>query len=154
MSHSHSLIHSSCHILTCVVAPGWVPLLGHRLALLTGPWAAPFSNLALNLFGAKPAAAAAAAAAAAGAGATMLLQIGPASMGRQLAAACVVDEPEDGAAMLFTDDPVVVAELLARQVGGSSSSSSVATCTSCHNSSDSMYSRSAVARQVRRQQQS
>jgi hypothetical protein len=126
----------------CSVMPGWVPLLGHRLALLTGPWAAHFSNLALNLFGAKPAAAAAA-----GAGATMLLQIGPASMGRQLAAAGVVDEPEDGSAMLFTADPVVVAELLARQVGGSSgsSSSSVATCTSCHNSSDSIHSRSAVA---------
>jgi hypothetical protein len=71
----------------------------------------------------------------------MLLQIGPAGMGRQLAAAGVVDAPEDGAAMLFTADPLVVAELLARQVRGSSSSSSssnVVTSTSCHNSSHSM----------------
>jgi hypothetical protein len=118
-----------------------VPLLGHRLALLSGPWAAPFSNLAHNLFGSKPAAAAAAAAA--GQGPTMLLQIGPASVGRQLAAAGVVDVPEDGAAIVFTADPVVVAELLARQVC-SSSSSSVATSTSCHSSSTSSMHRQIV----------
>jgi hypothetical protein len=46
----------------------------------------------------------------------MLLQIGPGSMGQQLAAAGVVDEPCDGAAMVFTADPAIVAELLARQV--------------------------------------